>query len=173
MTIKDFQILVADKTEYEYEKWFTDAAKHEICIGTVYIQCFMVSKSYVGLRDGTLYKIKPENKVREINRGVEEIKRRIIQQVDRLDVMNIQAIRSYLDLIEEKDKMERDIEQYMKSIEPPRDKIHCSCCGAHIDRVKKMVCASNFIYICDECVNVCCELMHEELPNDKRFTGEK
>jgi hypothetical protein len=47
-----------------------------------------------------------------------------------------------------------------------RNKIdpQCSFCGKFHNEVSKLV-AGPGIYICDECVLVCCEIMVKELPN--------
>ncbi len=43
------------------------------------------------------------------------------------------------------------------------DKIKCSFCGKSQDQVRKMVAGPNGIYICDDCVEICNEIVTEEL----------
>jgi ATP-dependent Clp protease ATP-binding subunit ClpX len=44
-----------------------------------------------------------------------------------------------------------------------KDKLHCSFCGKEQDSVKRLV-AGPGVYICDECINLCTEIIAEE-PN--------
>lgn len=39
--------------------------------------------------------------------------------------------------------------------------IHCSFCGKHHSKVKKMI-AGPWVYICDECIGLCDEILEEE-----------
>ena len=43
------------------------------------------------------------------------------------------------------------------------DKIRCSFCGKSQDQVRKMVAGPSGIYICDECVEICNDIVTEEL----------
>ncbi|MFR5601306.1 MAG: ATP-dependent Clp protease ATP-binding subunit ClpX [Lachnospiraceae bacterium] len=43
------------------------------------------------------------------------------------------------------------------------DKIRCSFCGKTQDQVKKLIAGSNNVYICDECIDLCGEILEEEL----------
>jgi len=42
------------------------------------------------------------------------------------------------------------------------DKIRCSFCGKTQEQVKKLIAGSNNVYICDECVDLCAEILEEE-----------
>ncbi len=42
------------------------------------------------------------------------------------------------------------------------DKIRCSFCGKTQDQVKKLIAGSNNVYICDECIDLCAEILEEE-----------
>ncbi|WP_333652690.1 ATP-dependent Clp protease ATP-binding subunit ClpX [Lacrimispora sp.] len=42
------------------------------------------------------------------------------------------------------------------------DKIRCSFCGKSQDQVKKLIAGSNNVYICDECIDLCAEILEEE-----------
>ncbi len=43
------------------------------------------------------------------------------------------------------------------------DKIRCSFCGKTQDQVRKLIAGSGNVYICDECVELCAEILEEEL----------
>ena len=49
-------------------------------------------------------------------------------------------------------------------------KIRCSFCGKTQDQVGRMISGPNGAFICDECVDVCAEIIDEELENDE-FDG--
>ena len=43
------------------------------------------------------------------------------------------------------------------------DKVRCSFCGKSQDQVRKLIAGPNGAYICDECVDICNEIIEEEL----------
>ncbi|MFC1839936.1 ATP-dependent Clp protease ATP-binding subunit ClpX [Thermodesulfobacteriota bacterium] len=45
--------------------------------------------------------------------------------------------------------------------------LHCSFCGKSEDEVKKLITASSSVYICDECVQLCTEIIAEEYGPEK------
>ena len=45
--------------------------------------------------------------------------------------------------------------------------LQCSFCGKSEDEVKKLITASSSVYICDECVQLCTEIIAEEYGNEK------
>lgn len=45
----------------------------------------------------------------------------------------------------------------------PEDKIRCSFCGKTQDQVRKMIAGAGNVYICDECIELCSEILEEEL----------
>ncbi len=51
------------------------------------------------------------------------------------------------------------------------DKFRCSFCGKSQDMVRKLIAGPNGAYICDECVDICAEIIEEELINDE-FDGK-
>ena len=57
----------------------------------------------------------------------------------------------------------------------PEDKIRCSFCGKSQEQVRKMIAGSGNVYICDECIELCSEILEEELEpeeeNDPDFSG--
>lgn len=51
------------------------------------------------------------------------------------------------------------------------EKFRCSFCGKSQDQVRKLIAGPNGAYICDECVDICAEIIEEELEEDE-FAGE-
>lgn len=51
------------------------------------------------------------------------------------------------------------------------EKFRCSFCGKSQNQVRKLIAGPNGAYICDECVDVCAEIIEEELINDD-FDGK-
>ena len=43
------------------------------------------------------------------------------------------------------------------------DKVRCSFCGKPQEQVRKLIAGPNGVYICDECVDICNEIIEEEL----------
>ena len=50
--------------------------------------------------------------------------------------------------------------------ETSKDKLHCSFCGKSQDEVKKLI-AGPSVYICNECVDLCNDIIEEEIKNDE------
>lgn len=46
------------------------------------------------------------------------------------------------------------------------NKISCSFCGKTQEEAKKLVAGPKNIYICDECVDLCCQIIYEEFPEE-------
>ncbi len=47
-----------------------------------------------------------------------------------------------------------------------RGKFRCSFCGKTQDQVRKLIAGPN-VYICDECVDICAEIVEEEFETDE------
>src|ERR1051325_7641397 len=43
-----------------------------------------------------------------------------------------------------------------------RGQYHCSCCGKNQDQVRRLIAGPGAVYICDECVDLCREIIDEE-----------
>lgn len=43
------------------------------------------------------------------------------------------------------------------------DRVRCSFCGKTQDQVRKLIAGSNNVFICDECIDLCAEILEEEL----------
>ncbi len=52
----------------------------------------------------------------------------------------------------------------------PEDKIRCSFCGKSAKQVHKLIAGLNNTYICDECVDLCQEILDEETGSDETVT---
>ena len=52
------------------------------------------------------------------------------------------------------------------SNETQTDKLNCSFCGKVQDEVKKLI-AGPSVYICNECVDLCNDIIEEEIKNDE------
>ena len=52
----------------------------------------------------------------------------------------------------------------------PEDKIRCSFCGKSAKQVHKLIAGLNNTYICDECVDLCQEILDEETGTDEATT---
>ncbi len=46
------------------------------------------------------------------------------------------------------------------------EKIRCSFCGKSQEQVRKLIAGPNGAYICDECVDICSEIIEEEFEED-------
>lgn len=47
----------------------------------------------------------------------------------------------------------------------PEEKVRCSFCGKSQDQVRKLIAGSNSVFICDECIELCSEILEEEFQN--------
>ena len=47
------------------------------------------------------------------------------------------------------------------------DRVKCSFCGKRQDQVRKMIAGPNGVYICDECIDICADIVDEELENEE------
>ena len=47
------------------------------------------------------------------------------------------------------------------------EKIRCSFCNKTEDQVRKLIAGPNGVYICDECVDICSEIIEEELEDEE------
>ena len=47
------------------------------------------------------------------------------------------------------------------------DKIRCSFCNKTQDQVRKLIAGPNGAYICDECIDICMDIIEEEYEQDE------
>ena len=52
------------------------------------------------------------------------------------------------------------------------NKICCSFCGKAQDEVRKLIAGPGNIYICDECINLCSEILEEEFEDERDSIGD-
>ena len=52
------------------------------------------------------------------------------------------------------------------------DKIRCSFCGKSQEQVRKMIAGPNGAFICDECVEVCTEIIEEKCAAGRHGRGD-
>lgn len=52
------------------------------------------------------------------------------------------------------------------------DKIRCSFCGKTQDQVKKLIAGANNVYICDECIDLCAEILEEEFDTHEEESAD-
>ena len=52
------------------------------------------------------------------------------------------------------------------------ERLRCSFCGKTQNQVRKLIAGPNGVYICDECVDVCSEIIDEELEKDEEAGRE-
>ena len=55
---------------------------------------------------------------------------------------------------------------------PSNDRLKCSFCGKTQDQVKKLI-AGPDVFICDECVDLCNEILDEEFFDQKEKNKDK
>ena len=54
----------------------------------------------------------------------------------------------------------------------PEDRVRCSFCGKSQEQVKKLIAGNNNVFICDECIDLCAEILEEEMDeNDEVDLG--
>ena len=58
------------------------------------------------------------------------------------------------------------------SKESESNKLNCSFCGKSQDEVKKLI-AGPSVYICNECVDLCNDIIEEEIKNDEESPYDK
>src|SRR5207253_2980491 len=62
---------------------------------------------------------------------------------------------------------------FMATTKGTRMQYHCSFCAKSQDQVKKLIAGLGAVYICDECVKLCREIIEEEAGPTKAKTGQK
>lgn len=53
------------------------------------------------------------------------------------------------------------------------DRVRCSFCGKTQEQVRKLIAGPNGAYICDECVDICAEIIDEEFENEEWTPSEE
>ncbi len=52
------------------------------------------------------------------------------------------------------------------------DKIRCSFCGKTQDQVRKLIAGTNNVFICDECIDLCAEILDEEMEDQEQNNSD-
>ena len=165
MTLKEFEEIKAAKTPKEYEDWFDERAKFKVRIGGIHMPCIKLTRSKVALRDKTVFSPGTENEVQEMQDAwTFKSKHRILRVYDELSIEDKMSVREYFDLLAKKTDMEKRIRQK----EEFPDKIFCSLCGKPQEECKKLIAGPADVFICDECVGICGEILDEELKEDSK-----
>ena len=160
VTLKEFEEVKTAKKQEEYEVWFDERAKFKVQIGGIYMPCIKLTRSKVALRDKTVFSPGAENEVQEMqDTWTLKSKHRILRIYDELSVEDKMSVREYFDLLEKKTDMEKQIRQK----EEFPDKILCSFCGKPQEECKKLIAGPANVFICDECIGICGEILEEEL----------
>jgi len=165
MTLKEFEEAKAGKSLYEYQKWFDERAWFAVDIGGIAQPCLKLTSRKVALRDGSIY---VNDKDKEIRRLEDPEKRALryryemMQAYDEIDTMDKVSLREYIDLLKRKSAMERELK---RQEDFPAGIVYCSFCGKSKDEVEKMIVGPKNVFICCECVDLCEEILEEELDN--------
>ena len=53
----------------------------------------------------------------------------------------------------------------MANTKPPRVQYRCSFCGKSQEQVHRLIAGPGGVYICDECIDLCREIIEEEQAN--------
>ncbi len=168
MTLKEFEEEKKDKSSSEYKEWFDECSWYAVDIGGINQPCIKLTSRKVALRDGSIY---VNDKDKEIRR-LEDAERRdlrtryeMMQTYDEIEIFDKISLKDYLRLLEEKSAMEKELK---RREELPEGTIYCSFCGKAQDDVKKMIAGPANCFICDECIEICNEIMEEEREREKQ-----
>ena len=71
-------------------------------------------------------------------------------------------IKRYLAIMAKAERAERRIERELQPFtKDDRKHIRCSFCGKNVDAAKRMIAGPFDIFICDECVSLCSEILSD------------
>lgn len=157
MTLKDYEFALQSS---DYGTWFSTHAHHTVLIAGVSFPCVRITKQKVALSDGTLFQTSERNKVEFQQNAVKHTSgSRIASIYETLSPVDKLSVSDFLEALERKTKIQREAE---KAVELDPSKVHCSFCGKTSDEVKKMIAGPNGVYICDECIGICDEILKED-----------
>ena len=161
VTKRDFEQLRTEKSEAQFQAWFDDRADMAVRIGGVLLPCIKLNGKRVALRDGTLYPVEDVGKIEKLEpRKASDMKEklRFLQVYDDLDVLDQISVKRYFDLLEEKANLEKEMRRQK---EYPEGTLFCSFCGKSEKEAKRMIAGPFKVQICDECVQLCGEILAE------------
>ena len=163
MTLKVFESIKQEMNKVEFEKWFFERAWFSVKIGGIIQPCIKLTRTKVGLCDGLIVTVGESNELKRIDDKLERDEllnnARILKRFDELSAYDQVALKQYINLLEQKTRLENEAK---RKAGVPTDAIHCSFCGKSQHDAKKII-AGKDVYICDECVDICAEIMEEEL----------
>ena len=168
VTRKDFEQLRSEKSEEQYREWFDDRADAAVRIGGVLMPCIRMNGKRVALRDGSLYPFTDNAQITRLEpREASDMKEklRILQVYDDLDVLDQLSVKRYFDLLEEKARLEKEMRRRETY---PKGTLFCSFCGKTEKEVKRMIAGPYKVQICDECVQLCGEILAEPYEEDEQ-----
>lgn len=171
MTLKEFEEGKAGKSQDEFGEWFDRAAWFSVGIGGIEMPCIKLTSRKVGLRDGSVYVKDREKELRRLNDSEKRsllYRNGMMQVYDKLEVMDRLSIQEYLELLKRKSELERA----MKARAGMTDGVvHCSFCRKSQNEVQKLIAGPVNVYICNECVEICDEILEEEMGTDEQGNG--
>ena len=172
MTLKEFEEEKREKTPSEYEKWFDECFWFVVDIGGIEQPCIKLTSRKVALRDGSIYMNDRDKEIRrleDLERQALKIRYEMMQTYDRIEILDKMSLKEYLKLLDRKSSLERDLKHLE---ELPEGTVYCSFCGKSQDEVKRLVAGRSNCFICDECINICDDIMEEELGSEKKRLKE-
>ena len=168
MTLKEFEEEKRGKNPEEFEKWFDERTWYAVDIGGIEQPCIKLTSRKVALRDGSIYVNDKDKEIRRLEKDERHSLRyryEMMHMYDEIEIMDRFSIREYLDLLRRKSEMERELK---RREELPEGMIYCSFCGKAQDEVKKLIAGPTNVFICDECTQICGEIMEEELEGENK-----
>lgn len=172
MTLKDYNDALASSENYD--SWFSSSAHHTVLIAGVSFPCVRITKQKVALSDGTLFQTSERNKVEFQQNAVKHTTgSRIASIYETLSPVDKVSVSDFVKALEVKTKIQREIERLTSMNDVPAQNqeaekkhdwhsLRCSFCGKTSDEVKKMIAGPNGVYICDECIGICDEILKED-----------
>lgn len=167
MTLKEYEEEKSKKSRAEFIEWFDKIAWYAVDIGGIEQPCIKLTSRKVALRDGSIYVNDKDKEIRRMEDNERYSLRErynLMKTYDEIAIWDRMSIKDYLELLVRKTEMERILKQ---KEELPEGTIFCSFCGKSQEDVRKLVAGPANVFICDECIEVCGEIMEEELEEEK------
>lgn len=167
MTLKEYEEEKSKKSRTEFIEWFDKIAWYAVDIGGIEQPCIKLTSRKVALRDGSIYVNDKDKEIRRMEENERHSLRErynLMKTYDEIAIWDRMSIKDYLELLVRKTEMERILKQ---KEELPEGTIFCSFCGKSQEDVRKLVAGPANVFICDECIEVCGEIMEEELEEEK------
>lgn len=90
-------------------------------------------------------------------------KKTINQKIKDLSKYNRQRVEEYVAKLVFQEHMANEVKEIEKQLALMDNSVDakCSFCGKRVDQVKRMIAGPNSVYICDDCVALCNEVLEE------------